>query len=190
MSTELFDEAVHHQQSQPAALPFGYGREEGLESWRDDLGRHAAAGVADGNLDVLAGRGVRVGHSVVIVEVGVTELDRQLAGAVHSVACIDVQIEDGVLNLRKIDEGVPQAGLNNGFGLDCFAPRRARSHRPWQQCCGRSALPSATPLGVYQSEQLGGHFGAAQHALHGIVDAALRAGYWPRRCRAAAACLR
>jgi hypothetical protein len=131
-----------------------------------------------------------VGHSVVIVEVGVTDFDRQLAGAVHNVACIDVQIEDGVLNLRKIDEGVPQAGLDDGFGLDCFAQGALDHIVHGSNVAADPHYLQLHRLAFTKSKQLGGHFGAAQHALHGIVDAALRAGYWPRWCRAAAACLR
>ena len=121
MAAGLAHEAIHHRQSQAAALAFRLGGKERVEGLRHDFGRHAGAGVADGDHHVLAGRQFRVVPCVVVVEHGVAYLDGELAHAVHGVARVDAQVEHRVFHLGGIDQRVPQAARDHGFHLDLLA---------------------------------------------------------------------
>ena len=50
-----------------------------------------------------------VTRRVGVVELGVAGLDGELAVAVHRVARIDREVQQRVLDLDRVDEGVPQA---------------------------------------------------------------------------------
>ena len=63
---------------------------------------------------------------IVVVEKGVAGFDGELAVALHGVARIDREIEQGVLDLDGIDKGVPQAAGNHGLDFDALAERPAQ----------------------------------------------------------------
>ena len=108
LPARLPHETVDHRQTEPGALADGLGGEERIEHASDDLGRHAGAVVRHAQRDVLAGRQLAVSGGP-LVEPLVGGLDRQAATIGHGVARVDAQVEQRVLELRRIDAGRPEA---------------------------------------------------------------------------------
>ena len=161
VAARLLGEAVHHREAEPGSLACGLGREEGLERKLHHLGRHAVAGVADGEHDVLARLHVGVLARVGIVERDVAELDRHPAAALHGVARVDGEVEHRVLDLRRIDEGVPEAGGRHGLDLDRFAERAAQHVAHADDAAGNVDDLGLQRLAPAEGEQLAGQLGAA-----------------------------
>ena len=55
--------------------------------------------------------------------VSATDFDRQLAVALHGITRIDGKVQNCVLDMHRIDEGVPQPASNDGFEFDGLADR-------------------------------------------------------------------
>ena len=53
-----------------------------------------------------------------VVKRSVACLDRQFAGVVHRIACIDCQIQDGVFQLDRINKTIPQPTGNDRLNLN------------------------------------------------------------------------
>src|SRR5688572_11094822 len=85
-TTALPDDIVNRRQSEAGALANLFGREEGLEYAWFALVVNAAAGVADGNHDVIAGWNADVRANVVFFEPDVVRFNRQAATVRHCVA--------------------------------------------------------------------------------------------------------
>jgi len=103
----LFDETVDLRQAEAGALPGFLGREEGLERPFPHLPGHAAAGIGNGDQDVLPGRDLVMRLGIGLVEERVRGLDRQLAVSRHRVARVDRQIEQRMLELVGVDQDGP-----------------------------------------------------------------------------------
>ena len=176
VAARLLDQAVHHRQPQARALALGLGREEGLEGLVDDFLRHAAAGVAHGQQHVLAGRDLRVRGAVGGVQRGVGDLDGEPAGAVHGVAGVDRQVQDRVLELRRVDLGGPQAARDHHLDVDLLA-QGAPHHvfHAGQQAADLDRL-RLERLAARERQQGAGQLGAALDAVHGVLDALLDLG--------------
>ncbi len=95
----LPNETVDHAETQPAAFAGGLGGKEGLEDPLGQFRAHAAAGVADCDLDGA------------VREAGRGEADSSLA--LHGVTGIDRQIHQGVFQLAGVDAHRRQRGFQN-----------------------------------------------------------------------------
>ncbi len=58
--------------------------------------------------------------SIAIVEMRVCHFQGQLAAIGHGIARIDGEVENGIFQLVRIGQGVPQAARDDGFDLDLF----------------------------------------------------------------------
>ena len=92
----LLGHAVHLGQAQSRALADALRREEGLEDACGDLGRHAFAAVGHRDAHVLAGRQHIRGRG------GGARFEAQFAAAIHRVARIDRQVEQGHFHLVAV----------------------------------------------------------------------------------------
>jgi len=89
--------AVDHRQAQAGALADLLGGEEGLERALGDFGGHAEAGVADGQLDIVAVRDLGV-----VLHLHRPGREGQHSAFGHGVAGIDREIEDCDLELGRV----------------------------------------------------------------------------------------
>ena len=126
VAARLAHEAIDLAQAQAGAAAHVLGGEEGVEGLGQHLGRHAAAGVADGHHHVLAGRQAGVLGHVALVQPGVGSFDGQAAAVGHRVAAIDRQVEDGVFQLVGVDMGAPQPTSQHRFQQHRAAQRMAQ----------------------------------------------------------------
>ena len=97
-AARLARHAIDHRQAEAGALADFLGGEEGLERALEHFGRHADAGVADGELDIVA-----------VLEVGVaadaapaSADEGQHAAVGHCVAGVDREVEHRDLELGRI----------------------------------------------------------------------------------------
>ena len=126
LAAGLAHETVDHRQAQPCAHPDRLGGEEGIEGLGDHLGRHAAAVVGHREGDVFARFQVAdPGHARIQRPVGGLDEDATALG--HGVAGIDAEVEQGVFQLRRIDQGRPQLAAGHHLDLD------RRTHRAADQ---------------------------------------------------------
>jgi len=125
MTARLFDESIDHRQAETGSLSFRLRRKEGLEGLRYDFGEHAGASIRDSQHHVLAGRNVMC-VCILVVQRCVSRLNCQLAGSVHGIACVDSQVQKGVLDLRGINERVPKTAVDDSLDLDAFADCTAK----------------------------------------------------------------
>ena len=110
------------------------------------------------------------------VEGGVGDLDRQLARTLHRVAGVDRQVQHRVLELRRIDVGVPQPARDHGFEFHRLADR-APQHvfEPQHELAGMddARLERLAPA---EGEQVLGQLGAAVDGIAGIRQALVDGG--------------
>ena len=171
----LLDEAVDHREPEARALALRLGGEERLEDLLDQLRRHAASGVGDGEHHVAAGRHLLVAAGVVVVEEGVGELDGELAAARHRVAGVDREIEHRGLDLDRIDESVPEPAGEHGLDLDRLADCAAHHVVHAGDEPAHIDDLGLERLTAPEGEQLLGELRPARHARHGVRHAALGA---------------
>ena len=118
----LAHESVHHRQAEAAAAAEGLGGEEGLEHALQHRRLDALAGVADVDLHVVARRHLdHAGERG--VELAQRNGDRQLAAFGHGVAGVDREVEDGVLELVRVDQGVQRRAGQAQVDADRLAQR-------------------------------------------------------------------
>ena len=95
---------------------------EGVEGPRDDVGRHASAGIGDAKRQILPRWQVPLPGRVLVHPL-VRGLDRDPPAVRHGVAGIDAEVQQGVLELGRIDLRCPQAnhvdGLDRDLRTDC-----------------------------------------------------------------------
>ena len=108
MAVGLLDQPVDHAESQTAALAGFLGGEERLESAFQRLGRHAHAGVADRQYDIRPGPHLGLRRGVILFDQDVGGFQRKSAALGHGVAGVDHQVEQGVLELGRIDQRLLQ----------------------------------------------------------------------------------
>jgi hypothetical protein len=125
VAARLLDEAVHHAEAQTAALPHVLRGEEGLEGVGRDLGRHAVAAVANRQPHVLPGLELGLRRGVVLADLDVRGLDHELAAPGHGVAGVDREIQNGVLQLPRVDATQPEPDPAHDLDLDGFTQRAA-----------------------------------------------------------------
>ena len=101
-------------------LPTGLVVKNGSNARSLHFGRHAAAGVGDGEADIIAAADVA---DLVGGERHVGGGDAHRPGAVHRVARVDREVDDGVLELVRIDEDRPGVGVDGEFDGDPLAER-------------------------------------------------------------------
>lgn len=144
MAARLFDETIDHRQAESRSLALALGREEGLEDLVDDVVRHTAAGVGHGQHDILARCHLVMGAGIIVVEMRVAQLDGQLALAIHRIAGVDRQVQQRILDLRWVDEGVPEA-TPTIVSISTPSPiaRRSISSMPWTKRVTLTTLGSS-----------------------------------------------
>nr|GEU28229.1 hypothetical protein [Tanacetum cinerariifolium] len=176
VAARLLDQAIHHRQAEAGALAFRLGGKERFERLRQHLCRHAAARVADGNHDVLAGRDVGMALAVRAVEQGIVDFDGEPAGAFHGVARIDGQVQDRVFHLGHVDGSAPQAAGHHGLDFH-FGAQRAAQHvfHAVEQAADLDHL-GRQRLAPGERQQVAGQAGAALDAGQRIVEPALDVG--------------
>lgn len=104
-----------------------FGSEEGLEYLRDGIPLNAAAGIADGELDIFAGGQIDSSRGSP-PNADIVGLDCQAPALRHGIAGIHRDIEQDLLGLRDIHEDVPRVMRQVGADLDGFA-HEAGKHR-------------------------------------------------------------
>src|SRR5580658_5413126 len=85
VSAALLHDAVHGGEAEAGALTFLLGGEERLENSRLGLLVHAAAGVADGKQNVVAGTDESLAAAMILVDENVFRFDRELSAVGHGV---------------------------------------------------------------------------------------------------------
>ena len=81
--------------------------------------RHAAPRVADSRHDVRAGFHLRVGCSVLFIQVGIGALDRQFPAGRHGIPRVDGQVHERLQLLLT-------SGSNADKTMGCPGPRQAK----------------------------------------------------------------
>ena len=119
----LLREAVDHRQPEPAPRSDVLRGEERLERPLLDLLRHTAPGVGHGDHNIAPGASLGVQTHVIEVELRILRRDAQFSSAGHRVAGIDGQVENGVLQLARVDLGPPEIGIRFGLDLNGLAER-------------------------------------------------------------------
>ena len=121
MPAGLLDETPDHAEAKPGAAPFLLRREERIEGMGHDIRRHAGARIGQGQHHILPRGHLHMLGGIRTVEIGIARLDGELAAFGHGVARVDGHVEDGVLDLGGIDEGVPEPAGDDCLDLDMLA---------------------------------------------------------------------
>ena len=129
MAARLLDETIHLAQAETGAVSGVLRREERVERPGERIGTHADARVGDRQRYVLAGHDFDLAGGVALVERGVGCLDGQLSAVGHRVARIDGEIEDGVLQLVRVDARAPEPAGQNDLDGDLLADRSSQEIR-------------------------------------------------------------
>ena len=129
VAARLLDETVHHGKPETGPSTERLRGEERFECLADHVGRHADAGIADGEQHVLPGSDLGVRGGIAIVEISIRRLDRQPAAVRHRVARVDREVEQHVLELVGIDARLPQAAGEHGLDRDVLAQGPAQQVR-------------------------------------------------------------
>src|SRR6185312_9923535 len=119
----LLDEAIDLRQAEAGPLADLLGGEEGLENVRQDLVRHALAGVGHREYGIGAGRELAMAGR----HFGIAGLDRDVPASGHGVAGVEDEVEKGGLDLIGIGQRGPQLGGELLPDLDML------THRPMQE---------------------------------------------------------
>ncbi len=139
--------------------------------------RHAGAGIADGNLDIVAGRDF-VGEVIEPIRCAkVLTTDIELAAIGHGVAGIDRQVQHGVFQLPGIGGDRPQSVGQMGGDLDRLAKRAfEESKQAWKEFVqiNRLRLQRLLPgEGEQPLRQLGAARGGSIDCVQHLVSANL-----------------
>ena len=127
-ASRLPGEAIDHAEAEPAAFADLLGGEERFERAARNFGRHAGAHVRHRDRHVITGDEAFVAVIEWLVEHGIRGRDRQAPATCHRIPRVDGQVEQRVLQLRRIDQAAPQHRVLRDFDLDGFAKR------PLQDC--------------------------------------------------------
>ena len=115
-------------------------------------------------------------HAVGVVERRIGHFERQASGALHRVARIDRQVQDRVLELRRVDLGGPEAARDHHLDVDLFAQRAAHHvFHIGQQAPDFDRLRFER-LAPRKRQQGAGQLGAPFDAAHCVLDALLDLG--------------
>jgi hypothetical protein len=118
----LANEAVHLAQAETRPLSGAFGCKERVEGLGDNFRRHACARIGDRDEHVLAGLDcVLLGINV--INKSVQGLDGEPTAAWHCIARVDREIEDRVLELRRVGLNLPKTGGKHGLHFDLLAKR-------------------------------------------------------------------
>src|SRR5260221_104387 len=120
VSAALLDDAVHRREPQSGSAASALGREEGFE---DPLTRRLVdthAGIRNAQLDVLPWRDWQMPLPIVFVQRDVPCLDRQPATARHGIGGVDHQVDQNLLELRRIDQNESDRGREVQADVDPF----------------------------------------------------------------------
>ena len=98
----LLHDAIHRCQAETGALAVFLCREKRLEDPRQRVRVHSGSRVADRHLDVVAGLERWVGCDADLVELDVPQFDGDPSAARHSVARVNHEVHQYLLNLRRI----------------------------------------------------------------------------------------
>ena len=107
-------------------MPFGLGREEGLEDHFGGLSIHPATGVAHGKHHVLARLHVWMCATVGVVQDSVRHLNGELSLPAHGVAAVDREVQKRIFELGRIGECIPKATGYRTFHLGFLTERPAK----------------------------------------------------------------
>jgi len=113
----------------PLPLPNSLGGEKRFERAARNFGRHAGAHVRHRDRHVITGDDAFVAVIEWLVEHGIRGRDRQAPAACHRIPRVDGQVEQRVLQLRRIDQAAPQHRVLRDFDLDGFAERPLQDRR-------------------------------------------------------------
>ncbi len=119
-------EAVDLAQAQAGALADFLGGEEGLEGALRHLGRHAGAGIGDGDQHAMPCR--HIGRALGLGVLGIAGLHLQLAARGHGVACVEGQIDERELQLTGVHVDRPGSSGHPHRNLDA-APEHTVQQR-------------------------------------------------------------
>ncbi|MNL11204.1 hypothetical protein D3C87_1320310 [compost metagenome] len=122
MAATLLDETEHHAQPQPRALAVGFGGEKRLEGLREYLRRHADSRVSHTDLHIVPGHNT-FACAKRAIEADVVGAEVDGAFALHRIAGVDRQVEDGVFQLIAVDEHRPAINGGGHVDLDGFPQR-------------------------------------------------------------------
>ena len=114
--TRLLDDAVNRGETEACAFPGLLGGEKGIEGVLPGVTTHSDAVVADGKHHIATRNHGRVLAGVGLVQLDVPCLDADRSAAWHSVACVDDEVHQDLLDLP-------------GVGDDVSARRTARGDR-------------------------------------------------------------
>ena len=103
----LPDDAINHGKPETCALADFLGGEKGFEQVVQNFLVHAAAVVADRQHDIFAGNKTRPGGTIRFVEDNAFGLDGDLADAVDGIPGIDAEIDQNLVDLRRVDINPP-----------------------------------------------------------------------------------
>ena len=120
----LLDDSVHGCQPEARALADALGREERLEQVRLNLRAHADSGVAHAEHRVGPGAGAGMRLDEGVVEVDVAGLDRKPSALRHRVAGVHREVEDDLLDLRRVGLHAAEGRIEQAVQLDRLADQR------------------------------------------------------------------
>src|SRR3954469_5560853 len=125
-SVALLDDAIHGGEPETRALAWRLRREERIEDARLNFRGHADTGVADEDVDVAAGLHWRSANGKRFRHVDHVGREAKLTAREHGVACVDGQVYQRVLELRRINANRIQLWLQLHDEVDIRAKRPAQ----------------------------------------------------------------
>ena len=167
MAARLLDEAEHHAEPEAGALADLLGGEEGIEHPLDQRCGDSGAGIAHRDHHIVAGHDLAVHAGVVLVEIDVAGLERELAAIGHGVARVEGKVEHRRRELVRIDQGRPCILGQQRRDLDVFAERRVQQFGGLQHQPIDVDFNGLQRLLAGKGQQMLGQIGAA---FGGFVD--------------------
>ena len=172
------DDPVDGGEAEAGAFAFALGGEERLEGPLDRLLVHADAGVAHFQADVAARLGVGVHVGVLLVEVGLVDLDHQAPAVRHRVASVDGQVDQHLLDLAGIGLDRTAVLAEAGDQLDPLPQRPAQEVLQLGDDVAQIQQLRLDDLAAAEDQQLAGQrrgaLGGAADFLHVLVAPASR----------------
>ena len=126
MTAVLAHDAVHGGEPEPGAFALLFGREEGLEHARARRGVHTGAGIADGEEDIRARLGIDVLLGVRAVDLHLVRFDGEDAAVRHGIAGVDGEVQEHLVNLRRISTNRSQLRCQDRGELDLLSDQPAQ----------------------------------------------------------------
>ena len=117
MSAGLLEKAVNHGEAQARALVLRLGSKKRFINPLQDVRRNASPGVGHGDHNILSRRQLIMLPNILIVEEGITGLNRQPTFAVHRVAGVDREIQDRIFKLEKCFIALCPTPVGAGTGM-------------------------------------------------------------------------